>query len=175
MLSSALFGDYVKGLCECEARTKCQQPKTNNSGRKVPLSAPFCRWGNWGLNRVRSCRSHTTTEIESWAVLLSTGTSFWLAPVLSSKKGNFRKMGSWTTFLRDRGHGWWMYSGLRTKRPAWPWASSPRVTIFRLCYPGQVTFLLSLAPSGNNWASCWPHGAAVGSNEITNVKVLCKL
>ena len=64
VLSSAFFGDYVKGLCECEARTKCQQPKTNNSGRKVPLSAPFCRWGNWGLNRVRNCRSHTTTQRE---------------------------------------------------------------------------------------------------------------
>lgn len=141
-----------------------------------PFISPILQMGKLRPEQSKELpESHNYTERESWAVLLSTGTSFWLAPVLSSQKGNFRKMRSWTTFLRDRGHGWWMYSGLRTKRPAWPWASSPRVTIFCLCYPGQVTFLLSLAPSGNNWASCWPHGAAVGSNEITNVKVLCKL
>ena len=96
--------------------------------------------------------SHNYREGKSWAVLLSTGTSFWLAPILSSHKGDFRRMGSWTAFLRDRGRGWWTYSGLRTKRPAWPWASSPRATIFCLCYL-QILFVSPKLP----WnLSCGP-------------------
>lgn len=69
----------------------------------------------------------------------------------------------------------WVHSGLRD-RPAWPWASSPTATtIFCVCGPGWVNFPMSPSPNGNNWASCWPHGVAIGSNEIINVKVLCKL
>lgn len=131
---------------------------------------PFYRWGNWSPEGGRNCQCHTATERELGSLAF-----YWYLHLISSSFV-FREVESWAADLGTEARGLWLHTGLRPRRLAWPWASSPRATIFCLCDPRWlVTYPLSPSPCGNNWASCWPHGAAVGSNEITNVKVLCKL